>query len=41
MRVVMGTLGHTRQATTSDLYTHLLEPLQRAAADGMDALLGP
>jgi integrase len=40
MRVVMGTLGHSRQATTSDLYTHLLEPLQRAAADRMDALLG-
>ena len=39
MRVVMGTLGHSRLATTSDLYTHLLEPVQRAAADRMDALL--
>jgi integrase len=39
MRVVMGTLGHSRQATTSDLYTHLLEPVQRDAADRMDALL--
>jgi hypothetical protein len=36
MRVVMGTLGHSRLATTSDLYTHLLEPVQRAAADRMD-----
>ena len=39
MRVVMGTLGHSRLATTSDLYTHLLEPVQRAAADRMDDLL--
>ena len=39
MRVVMGTLGHSRLATTSDLYTHLLEPVQRAAADRMDELL--
>ncbi|MDP9408204.1 MAG: site-specific integrase [Actinomycetota bacterium] len=39
MRVVMGTLGHSRLATTSDLYTHLLEPVQRQAADRMDALL--
>ncbi|MDP9437027.1 MAG: hypothetical protein M3P93_18310 [Actinomycetota bacterium] len=41
MRVVMGTLGHSRLATTSDLYTHLLEPVQRAAADRMDDLLRP
>ncbi|MDP9437026.1 MAG: site-specific integrase [Actinomycetota bacterium] len=41
MRVVMGTLGHSRLATTSDLYTHLLEPVQRAAADRMDELLRP
>jgi integrase len=39
MRVVMGTLGHSRLATTSDLYTHLLEPVQRQAADRMDELL--
>lgn len=39
MRVVMGTLGHSRLATTSDLYTHLLEPVQRAAAERMDDLL--
>ena len=39
MRVVMGTLGHSRLATTSDLYTHLLEPVQRDAADRMDELL--
>ncbi len=39
MRVVMGTLGHSRLSTTSDLYTHLLEPVQRAAADRMDDLL--
>ena len=41
MRVVMGTLGHSRLATTSDLYTHLLEPVQRSAADRMDDLLRP
>ena len=39
MRVVMGTLGHSLLATTSDLYTRLLEPVQRAAADRMDDLL--
>ena len=39
MRVVMGTLEHSRLATTSDLYTHLLEPVQRAAADRMESLL--
>jgi len=39
LRVVMGTLGHSRLATTSDLYTHLLEPVQQAAAQRMDALM--
>jgi integrase len=39
LRVVMGTLGHSRLATTSDLYTHLLEPVQQAAAQRMDTLL--
>ena len=37
----MGTLGHSRLATTSDLYTRLLEPVQRATADRMDDPLRP
>ena len=39
LRVVMGTLGNSRLATTSDLYTHLLEPVQRDAAERMNELL--
>jgi len=33
-------LRHTRLSTTSDIYTHVLEEVQRAAADSMDTVLG-
>lgn len=39
MRTVMEQLGHTRMATTSDLYAHVLEEVKRDAADRMDGLL--
>lgn len=39
MRTVMEQLGHTRMATTSDLYTHVLEEVKRDAANRMDGLL--
>lgn len=39
MRIVMDQLGHTRMATTSDLYTHVLDEVKRDAANRMDALL--
>ena len=39
MRTVMEQLGHTRMATTSDLYTHVLEEVKRDAATRMDGLL--
>jgi integrase len=39
MRTVMEQLGHTRMATTSDLYTHVLEEVKRDAAARMDGLL--
>lgn len=37
MRTVMGVLGHTRMATTSDLYTHVLAEIKVDAAARMDA----
>jgi integrase len=39
MRTVMEQLGHTRMATTSDLYTHVLDEVKRDAANRMDSLL--
>lgn len=39
MRTVMEQLGHTRMATTSDLYTHVLDEVKRDAAARMDGLL--
>jgi integrase len=39
MRTVMDQLGHTRMATTSDLYTHVLDEVKRDAANRMDALM--
>ncbi len=39
MKVVQATLRHSRMATTADLYTHVLEEVQRAGAEQMDSLL--
>jgi integrase len=39
MRTVMDQLGHTRMATTSDLYTHVMDEVKRDAANRMDELL--
>ena len=39
MRAVMETLGHTRMATTSDIYSHVLDELNRDTASRMDAYL--
>lgn len=36
MKVIMETLRHTRIATTADLYAHVAEEVQRAAADAME-----
>ncbi len=33
-------MRHTRLSTTSDIYTHVLEEVQRGAADSMDTVLG-
>ncbi len=38
-RVVMETLGHSQISLTLDTYSHVLAPLQRQAADEMDAAL--
>jgi integrase len=40
LKVVQATLRHTRLSTTSDIYTHVLEEVQRGAADSMDTVLG-
>jgi integrase len=39
MRTVMEVLGHSRMATTSDLYTHVLAEVKADAATRMDAFL--
>lgn len=39
MRTVMEVLGHSRMATTSDLYTHVLAEVKADAADRMDSFL--
>jgi integrase len=39
MRTVMEQMGHTRMATTSDLYTHVMDEVKRDAANRMDGLL--
>ena len=39
-RVVQEILGHSRIATTLDIYTHLLPELHDEAAAKMDAILG-
>jgi len=39
MRTVMEILGHTRMATTSDLYTHVLAEVKADAAQRMDTFL--
>ena len=39
MRTIMDQLGHSRMATTSDLYTHVLDEVKRDAANRMDSLL--
>ena len=38
-RVVMETLGHSQIGMTMNTYSHVIPPLQRDAADRMDALL--
>ena len=37
--VISRILGHSQLSTTSDIYTHVLPPAMRDAADTMDALL--
>ena len=39
LKLIQKTLRHTRQATTADIYTHVFEEQQRAAADTMDSVL--
>ena len=39
MRTIMEQLGHTRMATTTDLYAHVLDEVKRDAAERMDGLL--
>ena len=40
-RVVMETLGHSQISLTLNTYSHVIPTLGRAAADQMDAVLGP
>jgi integrase len=40
-RVVMETLGHSQISLTLNTYSHVIPALGRAAADQMDAVLGP
>ncbi|MEU8205077.1 tyrosine-type recombinase/integrase [Streptosporangium sp. NPDC049046] len=39
IKTIQGVLRHTRQATMSDIYVHLLEEVKRGAADSMDGVL--
>jgi len=39
LKVIQGVLRHTRLATTSEIYVHLLEEVRGGAADTMDAVL--
>ena len=39
LRTVMEVLGHSRMATTSDLYTHVLDEAKTDAAGRMDAFI--
>jgi integrase len=39
LRVIQGVLRHTRLATTSEIYVHLLEEVKDAAAESMNGLL--
>jgi integrase len=40
-RVVMETLGHSQISLTLNTYSHVIPALGRAAAERMDAMLGP
>jgi integrase len=40
-RVVMETLGHSQISLTLNTYSHVIPALGRAAAEQMDAMLGP
>jgi integrase len=41
MRVVMDILGHSKMATTADLYAHVLPAAHREVADLIDQSLQP
>ncbi|GAA3078269.1 tyrosine-type recombinase/integrase [Streptosporangium carneum] len=39
LKTIQGVLRHTRQATTANVYVHLLEEVKRGAADTLDGVL--
>lgn len=39
LKVIQTTLRHTRLSTTADVYTHVLDDVQREAAEGMETVL--
>jgi len=39
MKTIQTMLRHTRQSTTSDIYTHVYEEVQRKTADTMEGVL--
>ncbi len=39
MRVTQAMLRHSRMGTTSDLYSHVTDPMTRSAAVSMDGVL--
>lgn len=41
LKVIQTTLRHTRLSTTADIYVHVLDDVQREAAEGMDEVLRP